>query len=140
MPEPDFSINAPVEDDEAISRFLTDEDSFNPTAKRVRHSAFKLPRGKSALSVYRTKGMVDREIWDIARRFVTELRPDRKDVLARGDLQACIYKELKLRFSVDGKPHPRHVNIEGWPLFTEDILALRKELANKACLVIKSEA
>lgn len=138
MPEPALSLKEPVEDDEAISRFLTDEDSFYRKTERVHHSAFKLPRGHNAISVYRTKDMVDRAIWDMARRFVTELRPDRKEVLARAELKAGDYKGLHLRFSWDGKPHPRHVNIEGWPSSVEDMLAVRKELANKARLISKS--
>lgn len=140
MPEPEPFLIEPIEDDESISRFLTDEDEFNKTTNRVHHSAFKLPRNQNALSAYRTKGCDNPEIWDIARRFVTELRTDHKEVLARAELQARIYKDLELVLNPDGNPHPKHVNIERWPSNPEDILDLRKKLANRACLIVKSEA
>lgn len=139
MPESESFLIEHIEDDEPISRFLTDEDQFNKTTNRVHHSAFKLPRGCNNLSAYRTKVCDNLEIWDIAKKFVTELRPDHKEVLARADVQARIYKEFKLMCNPNGNPHPRHVNIEGWPAATEDILDLRKKLANRARLVIKTD-
>ncbi|MCR4287429.1 MAG: hypothetical protein NUW09_05395, partial [Deltaproteobacteria bacterium] len=65
--------------------------------------------------------------------------PDRKNVLARAELLAHVYNDLKLTLNPNGNPHPRHVDIEGWPSAPEDILDLRKRLANKARLVIKIE-
>lgn len=136
---PESLLIEPIEDNEPISRFLTDEDEFNSNTNppRVRHSAFKLPRDRNNLSAYRTKGWDNPTIWDIARRFVTERRADRKNVLARAELPAHVYNDLKLTLNPNGNPHPRHVDIEGWPSAPEDMLDLRKRLANKARLVIK---
>jgi hypothetical protein len=125
----------PVDDNEVISRFLTDGDQFRKSSKRIHHSAFRLPKNKK-LSAYRTIGLRDPEIWELARSYITELREDRKEVLARADIKAHIYLDLKLTLRPDGMPHPRHINIEGWPSNDDDLLAIRKELANKANLVV----
>ncbi|MBI5493034.1 MAG: hypothetical protein HY893_08885 [Deltaproteobacteria bacterium] len=133
---PESLLIDPIDNTEPISRFLIDEDEFNKATNRVHHSAFR-PSRRGCFSTYRTKGLDNPEIWNIAQKFVTELREDRKDVLARAELQARDYTECKLILNPDGKPHPMHVNIEQWPTDREDILALRKTLANKARLVTK---
>ncbi len=135
MPEAEFLTNDPINDDEPISRFLTDEDEFYKNTNRVHHSAFRIPNNRK-FSVYRTKDLNEHGIWELAQKFVTELRSDHKEVLARAELKAFAYKEVNLFLHPDGNPHPRHVNVEGWP--SEDLLGLRKGLANKARLIIKN--
>lgn len=127
----------PIDDAESIARFLTDEDQYRIEPPRVHHSAFKLPRASNSLSAYRTRDLQDLEIWEIARTFVTEKRPDKRKVLARAELSAGILTDSKLRLNADGNPHPRHVNIEDWPVACEDMLALRQKLANAAKLIVK---
>lgn len=134
----DSSLIEPIDDAEPIARFLTDQDHYYKSAPpRVHHSAFMPYRKSNSLSVYRTTGLNDYEIWEIARIFVTEKMLDKKEVLARAELAAGFIRDLKLRLNADGKPHPRHVNIEGWPVACEDMLAIKKKLANEAKLIVK---
>lgn len=134
MPASDF-LECPIEDDENISRFLTQKNHYRSSG-RVHHSAFQLPRGEKTLSTYRTKGLDELDIWNIAKKYVTNLRSDHPDVKARADITALFYRQSGLRVVPKPDPHPRHVNIEGWP--EEDArLELRIKLANNAELKLK---
>lgn len=131
-----FEIH-PVGVDEPLARFLTSKDHFR-TSGRVRHSAFKLPNGMNNISVYRTKDMSIPEIWNLAQNEVTMRRSDHAEVLAMARISVREVESVGLRIDPNGVPHPRHANIENWPLQKEDLLEIRKELANIAGLFIKS--
>lgn len=136
MTDAESPLIEPIADDEPISRFLTKKGHYYMTdPPRVHHSAFS-PKDNS-LSAYRTKDLSEFEIWEIARRFVTEKMIIQREVLARAELRAGFLKDSMLRLYADGEPHPRHVNIEGWPVACEDMLAVKKKLANEARLVVK---
>lgn len=136
MPNSSFSI-LPFEDNERISRFLTDEDHFIKEKERVRHAAFKPRRSTNNLSAYRTKNLSDPAIWDLARKEVTKRMSIPKEVLGRADVPVHVYKDLGLILNPDGIPHPRHINVENWPSEQDAQLQIRKELANNASLVLK---
>jgi len=126
-----------IDDNERISRFITNKKYFNKNTNYISASAFSPSKKTNNCSAYRTKGLDEPEIWDIALKFVTEKRDDKAEVLARADIQANVYKGLGLSLNPDGIPHPRHVNILGWASEESRYLMIRTELSNKAILVVK---
>ena len=79
----------------------------------IKAAAF-VPRD-DRLSVYRVKNYAQKKIWDVADKFVTALRSDGKEVLARVDTVAKTYTNIGLSFDANGNPHPRHADVINWP-------------------------
>lgn len=132
-----FEIH-PVGFDEPLARFLTSKEHFRTSdGGRVHHSAFKLPNGMNNISVYRTKDMSTQEIWNLAHNEVTMRRIDHAEVLAMARISVREVETIRLRIDPNGVPHPRHANIENWPIQKEDLLERRQALANAAVLSIK---
>jgi len=116
----------PVAPDERISRYIVESSKIKKSEKRVRHTAFLPPKNRK-LSVYRTSGMEEAEIWDIGRNKVAEVL--KKTLYGRGDLQASDVTTTALRIEPDVQIHPKHANIEGWPDDDERIEQLTLLLA-----------
>ena len=110
------SFDPRLEHYEPLARFITDDRHINKGTRSVKFQCFNPARKTNDLSVYRTKLCPEAEIWSIAERFVTGLRDDKARVLARAEVPLHIVQEQGLILNPDGKPHKRHLNIEGWPL------------------------
>ena len=86
------------------------------------------------MSVCRTEGLDEAEVWQIADEFVGTAE---KPVIARADLAAREFLSRQLSFDPDGTPHPRHANVIGW----SDEQSLQKmialELAEASVLIRK---
>lgn len=121
--------------EEPTVKFLFDESHFNPEKKVVHQAAFKPSKNTKNISVYRTQDLQVAETFEIGRQYVTELLADKKPILAGACLQARVYYEQKLNFDPDGKPHPRHANVIGWPWDQDVQRALRIALARQAQLL-----
>lgn len=132
-PEP---FEPTLEDAEPLARFIVRSGDF--AASRVKPACFEPHNLRRDLSVYRVKSCPEGTIWFLADRYVTELRPDRKRVIARADVPLQVVRSLALRLNPNGIPHKRHLNIEDWP---DKADSRRKmfmvELANAAALVIR---
>ena len=116
---PDFSPHN-IDLAERISRYIFIRKYFNPRTGNISPQVFKLPSLKSEeeihkLSIYRTEGLDEAEVWALADDQVTKNHPDRLPALARADTQAQKVLDLDLKFDPNGVPHPRHANIVGWP-------------------------
>lgn len=129
----------PLEDNERVSKFVVHKNEFKKSTYRVLPTAFSPSRKTNALSAYRTKNLSDSKIWYIAQEFVTKTRSDNAEVRGRADLSARIFKDMGLHLNPDGTPHPRHLNVENWPLDKPKLLDIRTKLANKATLVLKPD-
>ena len=125
-----------VKQDELTTHFIFARDQVDPLKKVVKSGAFLPPKDKK-LSVYRIHACSEPKIWWFGHWYVTKRRPDKKVVVARGDLMALIFSRQNLQIRPDGNPHPRHANIEGWPDDKPSQKMKAVELANNAQLVMK---
>jgi hypothetical protein len=123
-----------VSPEETVTRFLTHQSSFNPRTRKIRYAVFD-PPSSLALSVYRVAGMDDVTIWSTGDGFVA---PYRGTVLARADLPVAQCHVHGLSVAADPQPHPAHANIVGWPGERSKQIALAKELAIAATLIVRS--
>lgn len=123
-------MGSSIQENERMSRFVTDRKGVAATSGKVRRSQF-MPyevNGELCLSVFRTSGLQESEVWGIADKYLT--RP----VFGRGDIRAAVFVQLGLRISPDEEP-PRHANIVGWPPAKEARILLSIELTNVATTV-----
>src|SRR5262249_5751288 len=119
-----------VSDFERTSRYLVDKSKYAATTGRVKHNAFVPPR-HGRLSIYRTDGLQELEVWNLGRDYVAPVL--RKPILARADLPAGEFTKRNLNMQPTTTPHPRHCNVTNWP-HESDWLKIATELANAANL------
>jgi len=100
-----------VDGSETVSRFVFERDKIN--GQGIKFRAFFDPKG-SGLSVSRTSGLLEREIWQLG------------DDVGRGPAVGCgdlivsqIAAEIGLR-TIVAEPPPRHALIVGWPMDDRD--------------------
>jgi len=126
--------------EEPVSRFILDKDQFRQERGFIYPAAF-LPSKKTAnTSVYRVESLPETRIWQLAEKFVTALRADKKRVLARADIKAKTAFHQDLAIQPDRLPHPRHANIINWPTDRSAQKAKALELAKNAKLRVRPEA
>lgn len=65
-------------------------------------------------SVFRADKATSSDMWDICTKHFDNLSIPRI-AKARGTCAASVMIDQGLCFDPDGKPHPRHVNVIGWP-------------------------
>jgi hypothetical protein len=126
-----------VDRDELTTHFIFAHDQFDSKKCVVKSGAFLPPKDKR-LSIYRILKCSERKIWWFGNWYVTRKRADKKPVLARGDLQALSFINANLHITPDGRPHPRHANVEGWPAEKPLQKMIAVNLANNARLVVKA--
>ena len=127
----------PVDSNENITRYLFQKDQFNRQSQSLNPAAF-IPSKKEtprSLSVFRTKDLTDRQIWDTGIEEVESKRD--RSLKARGD--TIVKKILDSNLSVvpETSQHERHADIINWPLEEHKILEIASKLALKATLHIK---
>lgn len=120
---------SPVDPREPLSRFLFSSNNYRLSDNTVRHSAFMPPEDKR-LSVFRTSGLQENEIW----RLGDALRA--KPPLGRADISALAINKSGLTIVPDDTP-PRHANILGWPDEASAIKLKALELADRSHLCLK---
>ena len=61
--------------------------------------------------------MTPSDIWYLGDRYVTKKRTDGRAVVGRAEFCiSVVRKQKELRLNPDGIPHPRHMNIENFPI------------------------
>jgi len=129
-------LSSQVDPSEKTTRFIFAQRHFN-IEKQVVESAAFLPPKDGKLSIYRIRDCSEKKVWWLGDWFVTRKRADRKNALARADLIASIFSTVNLVLRPDTNPHPRHVNVEGWPEDKPTKKMRAVELANRATLSVK---
>lgn len=123
--------------EEETTRFLFSKDSFSTKAGKVKPEAFFPPKSPRSISIYRIRGLYEKQIWRIGRLFVEGLRRDRRSIKARADLPAHCYLEQKLTIRPLRLPHPRHAEVVDWPEGKSAQWMFATALANESRLVVQ---
>ena len=117
---------------EEITRFIPQKSYYRPSDGTVKHNAF-MPPQDNQLSVYRTTGLTDTEIWAVGAQFVApELQ---REILGKAVVNSLIVYLEGLAIQDDPFPHERHANIVGWEGTEVRLIAMK--LAGAARLVLK---
>jgi hypothetical protein len=140
----------PVEPTEPITRFLVHSSQFTaaqaakprqpPVPARVKAPAISpslnKETGRLEWSTYRAKELASADLWNICGKHIdnpaTGYVPK-----ARGTCAASAFMEWGLSFDADGKPHPRHANVIGWPLTKHELKNIQQKIAPSMVLEIR---
>lgn len=114
-----------------ITRYIFDKKKFSTGTSTVKPKTF---RPAPDNSIFGISELSDSEIWDIGTEYVARIV--QRELKARGDLDEAAITNSGLRVVPDGKGHPRHANLEGWPDAKEDQMSVAQELAAEATLHI----
>lgn len=89
------------------------------------------------MSVYRVDSVTASEIWDICAKYVDDHSVSRI-AKARGTCVANSMVLEGLSFDPDGDPHPRHVNVIGWPGAKHEQKNIQQKIAATMKLELRS--
>ena len=110
-PYSEVAMAADIHPAEPLCRYLLSKSQFRVQKGEVKGSAF-MPPPSLALSVFRTQGLAEPEVWDLGRQYVAS--PQGRTMHGRADVVAEAVQDAGLRVDADDDP-PRHANIVGWP-------------------------
>lgn len=128
-----MAMTLKVSENERISRFLLDKGHIRTSDKTVKYNAFMPPKtGK--LSVYRTEGVAEAEIWNIGQEKVAAIR--KSPLIGRADLLAQDIFDKGLDVVPETSPHPLHADIVGWEADTALVRLIALKLAATAKLIL----
>lgn len=125
-----------VDEHEPLSRYLLSKTQFSQQNNRVKSSAF-MPPSDLRLSVFRTQGLSDGEIWELGEEEVVQKAPTPKTLYGRAEIVALTVSAVGLKVHPDNTP-PRHANITGWPQEKSAQKLIALQLAEEATLKLHS--
>jgi hypothetical protein len=114
-----------LRNEEVLARYLYSKNHFR-SDNTVKHHAFMPPVDKR-LSIFRTYGLVEEEIWALGATLRAEA------LVARADTTVLNVKDAGLTVEPD-EPPERHACIVGWPPDQSAILEKALRLSQKAVL------
>jgi hypothetical protein len=115
-----------VREEETLARYLYGKSHFRTSTNTVKHHAFMPPSDKK-VSVFRTDGLVEEEIWALGENLRAEA------MAARADITVLNVKATGLGVDPD-EPPARHACIVGWPHDESAILEKAILLSQRAVL------
>jgi hypothetical protein len=125
-----------IKDDEPLGRYIFSKSHFSSENNKVKSSAF-MPPIDLKLSVFRTRGLNEIEIWHIAENEIIKNKPSPTTLYGRAEILSFAVKSAGLEIDPDNTP-PRHANIIGWPQEKDKQKMIAIELTTKASLVLKT--
>src|SRR5260370_25334655 len=117
-----------------LSRFIFQQAHFSKTRARLKPNAFMPKPPNLKISAIWNDELVDHEIWQIGDTF-GEARS--KPALARADFGVAAVLEAKLSIEPNPRPHPRHVDICGWPSAKDEQISIAMLFCNRATLRVR---
>lgn len=102
-PKTKTSSPQPIEDNEPLGRYLLSKNYFSRKNSRVKYSAF-MPPADLQLSVFRTQGLTEGEIWTLGEKEVVEKAPTPKTLYGRAEIISSYVKKVGLGLDPDNTP------------------------------------
>ena len=118
-----------LQESEPLARYLYQKSHYNASTSKVKHHAFMPPKDMR-LSVFRTQGLAEAEVWALGDTLRAE------SPIARGVI--VVQSVLKCGLKVDPDDHPpRHASVIGWPDDRASILEKAVSLSRAAELRLR---
>ncbi|MGH7774408.1 MAG: hypothetical protein ACREQA_19465 [Candidatus Binatia bacterium] len=108
-----------------------------PSRGRVKPRAFHPARKDHKTSVFRIRGLSEKQIWLLGDVYVAAVVG--REILARAEFSIAHIHSVALRLEPD-EPPPRHANIAGWASEKDRWMSQAQELAASATLRLPSGA
>lgn len=123
-------LDEPLSATEPLAKFLyVRKGHFRIDVLRPTWRAFLPKKGSQELSVFRTKGLPEAAIWELAETYI------KSNPKARTEVSPQDVVDSGLDVDPDNVP-PRHANIIGWPLGKDAQMSHAVELAKRGTLVL----
>jgi hypothetical protein len=132
----DIAVINLIKDDEPLGRYIFSKSHFSSENNKVKSSAF-MPPADLQLSVFRTQGLDEKTIWNIAENEIIKKSSSPNKLYGRAEILSFAVKSTGLELDPNNIP-PRHANIIGWPQEKAKQKMIAIELATKASLVLKA--
>lgn len=100
-------------------------------SKGPKPGAFLPKPNHTLISMMGVDGLADAEIWPLGD-IVGEGRA--RAAIARADVPNNAIRECGLSIESDPTPHPRHVNVAGWPIAKDEQKSIALDLCAKSAL------
>jgi len=126
----------PLEANEPIDRFLFSKKLYNSRKNIVKPRAFMPPNNRKEVSVFRTGGLDESQIWELANKTILSAQSQKRTLHGRAEITPLIVNNVGLNLVSDDKPR-RHANIVGWPSEKDEQKMYATELASKSTLKLK---
>jgi len=121
-----------------LARFIFQEGHCRKKAPAKPKPGAFLPKPSTLkISALSRDDLSDHEIWGIGD--ILGRARDRQP-LARADFNIAAVSEAKLALESDPEPHPRHVNICGWPNDKDEQKAIALLLCARSVLVMRENS
>ncbi|MGA2427301.1 MAG: hypothetical protein ABSH13_02255 [Candidatus Acidiferrum sp.] len=118
-----------------LARFIFQEGHYRKKDPAAPKPGAFLPKPSDLkISAMWRDQLSEREIWSLGD-LVGSTRS--KPPLARADFDVGAVSEAKLAIEPDPKPHPRHVNVSGWPADKAEQKSIALLLCHRSALIIK---
>ena len=117
-----------------LSHFIFDTRHFSSARSRVKPPAF-VPYPRNRVSAFWIDELLEPEVWRIGDEVAGA--PRQKQPIARADFSASVLAEINLTIQPDPIPHPRHVDICGWPTEKDAQKAVALEMCARSTLRIR---
>jgi hypothetical protein len=120
-----------------LTRYIFQASHFSRVNQRVKPGAFLPQPPDLKISSVWIDQLGDGEIWDIG-----DLLGAKRNAkpIARASFDAQILSEPHLTIEADPMPHPKHVNICGWPAEKDAQKAVALLLCNRSTLQVRTVA
>lgn len=130
-----MALGSVVDPGESLGRYLPEESYFSRRDNAVKPRAF-MPPSDLKLSVFRTDGLSEEQIWEIGEKRVIQAMSQAKTLYGRADIKVASVLEVNLSVDPDNVPE-RHANIIGWSADKARRQSLAQELAAESNLILK---
>jgi hypothetical protein len=131
----DIATISIITNEEPLGRYIFSKSHFSSLNNNVKSSAF-MPPADLQLSVFRTQGLDEKTIWEIAENEIIKKSSSPNKLYGRAEILSLAVKSTGLEIDPDNTP-PRHANIKGWPQEKDKQKLIAIILASEASLILK---
>lgn len=119
-----------------LCRYIFQNSHFSKINNRVKPGAFLPSTHEQSVSAAWIDGLSNQEIWGIGD-ILGALRRVPASPRARADFNSEVLPNVSLTIEPDPKPHPRHVNLSGWPVEKDAQKDIAQVLCNSSALQVR---
>jgi len=117
-----------------LARFIFQRSHFSKTQSKPKQGAFLPDPSILKISALWRDGLSEQNIWKVGDS-LGEVRE--KQPRARAEFDQEAVSEAKLKIEPDPKPHPRHVNLCGWPVDKAEQKSIALFLCARSTLILR---
>jgi hypothetical protein len=132
--QPVRSTQTAADEHSNLARFIFQDAHCKRSIAKPKPNAFLPHPPNLKISALWRDQLPEAEIWTIGDLLGANRG---KPPLARADFNLAAVREAKLSAEADPEPHPRHVNLSGWPIEKDEQKAVAILLCQRSTLIMR---